>query len=273
MAAFIAFFLCGLLRIAGPRRSVAERNLEIALPEAPPDERRRMLKGTYDHLVWTGIEFIALQRDPKRILEWMEAENAPGLDVAGGAIIVACHVGNWELLAAWIAQSGHKITAIVREPDDELERGAIAGMRHRVGVSCLPKTAPMTRAVSVLRRGELLGIMPDQHGGGEGIMAPLFGLETATSKGPALFAYLTGRPIIPVSSHRVAPFRHRAKIWPPIEWSDLGGRDETVRDITLRVNRAVEDIIREAPDQWLAQHKRFKEHYRTAGGQVLARRP
>ncbi|MDR1472487.1 MAG: lysophospholipid acyltransferase family protein [Synergistaceae bacterium] len=261
LAGSVSFFLRALLKLASPRKSVAARNLEIALPDRTPRERRSVLMRTYDHLVWVGIEFIALQHDPRQVLEWVEAENASLLDVEGGAIIVACHVGNWELLAAWLAQSGHRITAIVREPDDAAERDAIGEMRRRAGVSCLSKHAPMTRAAAVLRRGELLGIMPDQHGGSDGIKAPLFGLETSTPRGPALFAYLTGKPLIPVSSYRVSPFKHKLRVWPPIEWRKSGSRDETIYGITLRINKAVEDIIREAPDQWLAQHKRFKEHY------------
>jgi KDO2-lipid IV(A) lauroyltransferase len=251
-----------LLRFISPRRKIAARNLEIALPDRTPEERRLILRGTYDHLVWVGVEFMALQRDPGQVLKWMEADDASGLDVEGGAIIIAAHVGNWELLAAWLAQSGYKITAIVREPDDAGERDAISEMRARVGVSVLPKTAPMTRAISVLRRGELLGIMPDQHGGVEGIQVPLFGLETSTSKGAAIFAYLTGKPLIPLSSRRISPFRHKITVGAPIEWKHLGSRDETIYGITLLINRAIEGMIREAPDQWLAQHKRFKEHYR-----------
>jgi KDO2-lipid IV(A) lauroyltransferase len=119
----------------------------------------------------------------------------------------------------------------------------------------------MTRVVSILRRNEFLAIMPDQHGGAGGIRAPLFGLKTPTSQGIAVFAYLTGKPIIPVFTRRISPFKHVMRFGPPVEWERASSRDETIYGITRAVNKAVEEIILEAPDQWLAQHKRFKEYY------------
>lgn len=255
--------LSALLRLVAPRRAVAAKNLEIALPEASAAERARILRETYDHLVWVALETVMLQRDPSRALEWTEAEGAERLDALRGkpAILFMGHVGNWELTACWIAQRGHRVTAIVREPDDGDERGLIAEMRARLGVMSISKRAPMTRAISLLKRGEFLGILPDQHGGDDGIPAPFFGLSTPTSPGAAVFAYLTGAPLVPIFSRRIAPCRHRIRVEPPIEWRKLSRRDDTIREVTRKINEAVERMIREAPGQWLAQHKRFKGRY------------
>ena len=258
-----AMLLSAPLKLAAPRREVALHNLDLALPHSTPQERKKILSQTYDHLIWTGIEFIVLQRDPTQVMHWVEAENAELLkDVYGkGAILLTGHVGNWELTAAWVAQSGYKLTAIVRESADDAERGLIESMRLRVGVMSLSKRAPMTRALAILKRGEFLGILPDQHGGRDGIMAPFFGLETSTSQGAAVFAYLTKKPLIPVYSHRVEPFHHHIRVGEPLEWRQLATRDETILDITAKVNATVERMVREAPGQWLAQHRRFREHH------------
>ena len=76
----------------------------------------------------------------------------------------------------------------------------------------------MTQALGVLKRNEFLAIMPDQYCGGEGVKAPLFGIETSTPSGATVFAYLTGKPLIPVYTHRVAPFRHVMRLCEPIPW-------------------------------------------------------
>ncbi|MDR1885906.1 MAG: lysophospholipid acyltransferase family protein [Synergistaceae bacterium] len=256
IAAVLSFFM----RAAAPRRDVALWNLRLALPDESDEEIRRILRGTYDHLVWTAIEFLMLQRDPRLALEWADSENASLLDSLDGrgAILLTGHVGNWELVAAWLAQRGHRVTAIVQETDD---RGMMERMRSRVGVVSMSKTVPMTRAAAVLRRGEFLGILPDQHGGHGGVWAPFFGVKTPTSPGAAVFAYLTKKPLIPIFSHRISPCRHKIRIGGPIEWEACRSRDETVADITARINATVERMVLEAPDQWLAQHRRFKEHY------------
>ena len=262
-AAALAAPLSALLRLVGPRSAIAKKNLEIALPDATPAERARVLRGTYDHMVWMGLEAIMLQRDPRQVFEWVEAEGVERLEALRGkpAIFLAGHVGNWELAACWVAQQGYKATVIVRESDDNDERGLIANMRTRFGFKSMSKRAPMTRAISLLKRGEFLCILPDQHGGNEGIPVPFFGLETSTSQGAAVFAYLTGAPLMPFFSHRIAPYRHKIYIAPPIEWQKLENRDDTIREVTRKINAVVEQMVREAPDQWLAQHKRFKEYY------------
>jgi KDO2-lipid IV(A) lauroyltransferase len=258
-----AAILTSLLRLAGPRRAVAQENLSKALPEAPPEEIKRLIGETYAHIIWTGTEFLALQHDPAQVLDWVDAQGGEILDslIGKGAILITGHVGNWEITAAWLAQRGYKVTAIVREPNDKGERGLIEDMRSRAGVRCLPKTASMTSAVSILKSGEFLGILPDQHGGSKGIKAPFFGVQTSTSQGPAFFAYLTGRPLIPIFSRRVEPFRHRIRIAPPIAWEKGAARDETILRVTTLINESIESMILEAPGQWLAQHRRFREIY------------
>ncbi|MDR0617110.1 MAG: lysophospholipid acyltransferase family protein [Synergistaceae bacterium] len=262
-ALLLAGTLSAALKAAGPRRAVAVKNLSIALPEAPPEKIKRLVNETYSHMVWVAEEFLILQRDPAQVLEWVAADGADILSryAKGGAILITGHVGNWEITAAWIAQSGYRVTAIVREPDDSEDRGLIGSMRRRAGVMCLPKSATMKSAISILKKGEFLGILPDQHGGDEGIMAPFFGIETPTSRGPAFFAYTSGCPLIPIFSRRVAPFRHEIRIAPPIAWEKRATRDETLFGITKLVNESIERMILEAPGQWLAQHRRFREIY------------
>jgi KDO2-lipid IV(A) lauroyltransferase len=260
-AACLALFFRGIVRLIPIRKRTAARNLEIAFPDKTPRERAAILWKTYDHLVLMGIEFAALQRDPRLALDWVDIENESALDRSQGGILLAGHVGNWELCCSRLAQGGYDVTAIVRESDDDGERGVIAEMRARAGWKFLSHTGPMTRALSVLKKNAFLAIMPDQHGGPTGIAAPFFGLATSTPQGPAVFAYLTKKPIIPVYIRRVRPFKHVMRFGEPIKWKDTGERGRTIYEITAAVNREMEQMVRESPDQWLAQHKRFKEHY------------
>jgi len=258
-----AAVLSGLLKAAGPRRTVAAKNLSFILPDAPPKEIKRLVNETYEHMIWIGIELIMLQSDPRQVLEWVEPENEDILEnlVGRGAVLVSCHVGNWEVTGAWLAQRGYCVTTIIREPDNSEDRSLMVSMTERLGARVLSRKKPLTSAISILKRGEFLGILSDQHGGHEGVIAPFFGVDTPTPQGPAYFAYLTGRPIVPVFSRRVSPCRHKISIAPPIEWKKLSTRDETILDITRRVNASLERMILEAPGQWLAQHRRFRENH------------
>jgi len=260
----IACPLIGALKLAKPRGEVAAQNITIAFPEKNEQERRDILMDSYESMVWTGIEFFASQKDPTLVKKWVvEVEGEKYLSEARengkGVIIIAPHLGNWELAASWLAQLHGPVTAIVRHSDDPFQRELIAALRESSGLLTLDKNAPMTRGVGILRRNELFGILPDQHGGSEGIVVPFFGVETSTVIGPAVFAVLTGAPIISIQLIRLAPFRFKIVLDAPLEWKKGPDRDTTIRDLTIIVNRQIEKMVRRAPGQWLWQHRRFKE--------------
>lgn len=251
------------LKLIKPRRRVAMKNIDIAFPDLSDKEKKKILADSYHNLIWTAVETLALQRNPDVRKSWIcEAEGrehfADALAAKKGIIGIAGHIGNWELAASALAGEV-PITAVVRNPDNQFYSELVDVMRTRCGLDTLDKREPMMRGVTVLRRNEVFAIMPDQHGGREGIMAPFFGIETSTIPGPAVFAYLTGAPIIPIQVIRLAPFKFKMIIDPPLKWERLGDRNSTILDITIKANRCIENMIRRAPGQWLWQHRRFKE--------------
>ena len=256
-----------VLNGVGPRREIALQNFKIAFPDSYKKQRCQWVRQSYEHLIRMGAECIMLQKDPRQVLEWVvRCRGEEWLEKAvasgKGAIIISGHVGNWELGGSWIAQKGlAPITAIVRHSQDPKEKSLVDAMRNKLGVKTLSKDAPMTRAVNVLRKGEFVGILSDQHGGNAGISAPFFGLQTSTSPGAAVFAWLTGTPLIPIRAVRLAPCRFEIVISPPIEWTKGNDRDAAILDITTKINQSVEEMVRAAPGQWLCQHRRFREHY------------
>lgn len=259
--------LAGVFRalagVARPRAAVAMRNLDIVFSGLSMPEKKKILCESYDNMIWTGVEMLAQQRDPAARLTWIKQTDGrehfeDAMRAGKGIIGLAGHIGNWELTASALADSA-PITAIMRNSDNAFYCELIDVMRQGSGLKTLEKREPMMRGVSALRRGEILGIMPDQHGGREGIDVPFFGVPTSTLAGPAVFAYLTGAPIIPIQLLRLGPFNLKMIIDPPVEWKKLEDRETTIRDITVRVNQCLEKMIRRAPGQWLWQHRRFRE--------------
>ena len=256
-----------LLNGVGPRRDIALQNFKIAFPESDEKQRRQWVRQSYDHLIRMGAECIMLQKDPRQVLEWVvSCRGEEWLEKAAaagkGAILLTGHVGNWELSASWAVQQGYApLTAVVRHPQDPSEKSLVDQLRNKLGIKTLSKDAPMTRVVGLLRRGEFVGILSDQHGGNAGIPAPFFGLPTSTSPGAAVFAWLTGTPLIPIRAVRLAPCRFEVVVSPPIEWVKENDRDAVILDITTKINEAVEEMVRAAPSQWLCQHRRFREYY------------
>lgn len=251
------------LKLMKPRQRVAMKNIDIAFPELSREEKKKILIESYYNIIWTTVEILALQHDPEIRDGWLhevegEEHFRDAMGVGKGIIGLSGHVGNWELAASILA-SHVPITAIVRNPDNKFYSDALEAMRTRCRIVTIDKREPMIRGVSVLRQKEVFAIMPDQHGGHEGIMAPFFGIETSTMPGPAVFAYLTGAPIIPLQIIRLEPFKFKLIVDPPLKWEKLGDRTSTILDITVKVNKCIENMIRRAPGQYLWQHRRFKE--------------
>lgn len=261
----LALPLLALLKVWKPRKDIALKNIEMVFPEMSAAERNEILEKSYRNLIWTGTEFLALQRDPSAIDKWVEdvegiAHVEEALSKGKGAIMVGAHYGNWELMAAWMAHR-KPLTVIVRDSDDKFQRELIKRLRSNAGVRTLEKREPMTRIAGLLRRNELVGIVPDQHGGREGIDVPFFGMTTSTVMGPAVFAWLTGAPLIPVHFKRIAPFKFILRADRPIEWRKTKDREACIRELTEKVNRAIEEIVKDEPGLWLWQHRRFREYY------------
>ena len=87
--------VCRLLRALAPRKNVARRNIAIALPDASDAQRRAVLSGTYDNLVWTGLEPIVperVRRTPEIVRRWptgavgsRRSSGDPGEEASEGA--------------------------------------------------------------------------------------------------------------------------------------------------------------------------------------------
>jgi KDO2-lipid IV(A) lauroyltransferase len=256
-------FLDFALRCARPRRREALANLALAYPESDGDFRESVLREVYFHLAWMTAEYLALQRNPEQCLDWIHGTDGEErlVKAAGtgkGAIILTAHLGNWELLAAWLCQRGYPLTAIVRDPDDPDYRATIDEFRAHVGLKTLPKNANMKAAIDLLRKGGFLGILSDQLGDRHGgLEVPFMGRPATTFAGAASLAILANCPIVPVFSYREAPFIHRVEIYPPIPFPEAGNRGERILELTRRCNQAIEKAIRKEPGQWLWLHRRW----------------
>ncbi len=251
------------VRLLAPRKKVAEKNIELVFPDKTKEEKKNILDGSYRSMIWTGIEMLAWQRDPSFVDKWIvEIEGREYMQEAfalnKGVIVVSAHCGNWEHAAAWLGRNCSGV-AVVRHSDDKLQRELIDTLRNNGGLRTIGKDEPMTRAVGVLKKNGLIGLASDQHGGGDGALVPFFGQLTSTFQGAAAFAWITGAPIIPYQSIRTAPFRFRLIIGPPIRWERGNDREATLKALTVKVNMELEKIICRAPEQYLWQHKRFKE--------------
>jgi len=255
--------LGGLLSTFRPRSGVALRNLRAAYPESDEVWRRQILSKLYEHIAWSTAEYFSLQRDPKEVLQWFSPGRGVELldDYAArkkGLIVLTAHLGNWELLAGWLAGRGYPIHSIVRRHDDPALEEMTEAHRRRVGLVTISKNEHMKKVVDLLRNGAFVGILADQKASPpEGITAPFFGIPSLTYVGAAALGILAGVPVVPVASWRKEPFRHEVVAGAPLCVPQGMARREVISKMTEEANLRIEEFVRQHPEQWLWLHRRW----------------
>ena len=84
----------------------------------------------------------------------------------------------------------------------------------------------------------------------------LFGHDAMTATAPIDMALRCGGPIVPVRCIRLPDSHFRVEISPPIEFAITGDKDGCVGCFG-RINKIIENWIREYPEQWFWLHRRW----------------
>jgi KDO2-lipid IV(A) lauroyltransferase len=115
----------------------------------------------------------------------------------------------------------------------------------------------MKGAVRALREGALIWYAPDQgRRFKHTVIAPFFGVPAVSNAATRSIAQLGRAQIIPwttVRERRDGRWHYRITVHPPLpELPDNPQAEAAV------INRVVEALVRQAPEQYLWQHRRFK---------------
>jgi KDO2-lipid IV(A) lauroyltransferase len=243
------------------------RNLEIAFPELSDAERRRILRASYVNLGRTGAEYIRLGGFFYRRLVRRVTYNRPDIWTnlarkypGKGALILTAHFGDFELLPAGHALHGFQI-ALVHHTQRFLAGDALLTfVRERVGTQIIRKHTAAREILRALKRGDMVGIPLDQNAKrSEAIWVPFFNELAATPSGFDRLAMMTGVPVIPVFIVRQPDGRsHVIEIFEEIPQQRTGNREADVLANTARYQKAVEEMVRKYPEQWLWTHRRYR---------------
>lgn len=249
-------------------RKVTEKNLLLCLPELQPAQRKELGRRSLREFGKSITEMGAVWLWPvDRVLELIHAAN--GLDLLEenehqhGTIVLSPHLGNWEILGLFLAQQRKPLTVLYQPPRSAALGELIQRARTRNGVRLAPTDRRGVMAVfKALRRGEYVGILPDQVPEREsGVFAPFFGVPALTMTLVNSLLHKTGARAICGYAKRL-PAGGFEIFFEPVEAALYG---EDMASSTAALNRSVENAVRKLPDQYQWEYKRFKK--RPAGEQ------
>lgn len=172
-----------------------------------------------------------------------------------GVVLVAPHMGSWELLAAQLARAGYPFLAMARPLREPALDDLLAAHRRRLGFATLPARGGLLRAARHLRRGGVLGVLADQRvRDASSVVVQFLGQPTRMTDGPARLALSTGAAVVPAAIARTDGNSHRILVLPALPGPVAGGGAIA---LTQQIASAMETLILEAPRQWMWIHPRW----------------
>lgn len=191
--------------------------------------------------------------------ELVEAAHAAGR----GLVLLTPHLGCFEICAQAYAERFAPrfgpITVLYRPARKAWLREATENSRARPGLATAPASlAGVRQMIRALRRGEAVGLLPDQvPPDGQGVWAPFFGRDAYTMTLAARLVQQTGAALVLVWGERL---RHGAGY--VVRFVPMGealpADPAAQAESAAVVNRAMESLIRQCPQQYLWGYHRYK---------------
>jgi KDO2-lipid IV(A) lauroyltransferase len=252
-----------LLDLAIPRlRRVASHNLSMALPGANHSEIIDGVFRSIARLLVTFAKFPSIRRE--NVASWIRWEGREYFDDAiragRGVLFATAHLGNWELSAYAHALLAAPMHVVVRPLDNPLIDALVERRRALSGNRPIFKKDFARAILKALAANQAVGILADQNASlDSGVFVDFFGLSACAGTGFAKLAAHSGAVVIPgFALWSEAERRYILRFYPPVPITGDVTRD------TQAVQKRIEEVIREYPDQWLWIHRRWKTQPRGA---------
>jgi len=247
--------------LAGSRRRVAWRNLEICFPDRTAAERRRMLRRHFGYLgeaaFGQGLIWGASRRRLERLVRVVGRGPIDACLAEGRPVIVLVpHFVGLELGGAAFTALVHPGVYMYQRVRDPVLDSQMLRARTRFGSRSIERQDDLRGLVRIIKAGTPFFYLPDQNAGPrDGVFVPFCGLAASTVPALSRFARLTGALVIPTYA-RYRPWgRGLELIFDPA--LDPFPSDDRVAD-TAFMNRVIEARVRTMPEQYFWVHRRFK---------------
>jgi len=263
------------------RLNRAVEHLEIAFPSWSVEQRTEHALLAYEHLFALAMETVSSAR-------LLTADNWPSHVTLGDlgptmrqllgdqpSIMLTGHCGNWELLGYTMALLGFPLHALYRPLDLKPADDWVRRSRSAHGLILMDKFGAGEDLPAVFERKGTPAFVADQNAGDRALFVPYFGRLASTYKTIGLLAMQYRAPVICgvalrqdqsslATSRRslAAGLSYRIDVIDIILPEEWDAQPDPLFYITARYRRAIEKMVRMAPDQYLWMHRYWKSRPR-----------
>ncbi len=175
-----------------------------------------------------------------------------------GVFIVTAHLGNWELLAGYLASS-FPVSAVAQNLyDKRFDRIVTRFRENNLKVTMIKRGMALRGILNALKQNRLVLALCDQDSGSEGVFVPFFGKPAWTQSGVARIALKTGAALVPAFMVRGTDGNFEMQMDREIEVSRTGDLEKDVLETVRRYTEVIESHVKAYPDQWVWFHERWR---------------
>ena len=170
-------------------------------------------------------------------------------------VFVSGHFNNFELMAMVIQKEGVNLGAIYRPLNNFFLNKTMEKIRikHICKIQIKKGLSGIREILNLFKKNFSIALMIDQRVT-EGIKSNFFNREAFTTTIPAQLVKKFNCPVVSIYIERIEKYNFRLIINKPIYFA----KDESLKQITEKLNYILEKMVLKNPEQWILTHNRWK---------------
>ena len=246
-------------------RGIVIKQLKLIFPELNDAKLEQWARQCFRNFGQMLFEFLSLPQIINDQENLIRVENEAALtnavNAGKGIILLGMHMGNWELITAYAKRSGLFMTAATANFPDQRINQLMISQRKLENMEIMPRGTGMSsrKLFRCLKNKNILILIIDQDTNVPSTWVPFFGIPSKTPVGASVFALKTGASVVSYYVIRENDGTFRMKF----ETLGIFGRnhpsmEQDIYSVTRKINKHLEQRIRENPQQWAWFHRRWR---------------
>ena len=241
--------------------TLIEKNLTESL-QIDRDNTKKIIRKMWSNYGMLFVEYLHLHKFKKQsshinikgaaFLREIKKKNRPVVFVSG-------HFSNFELMSMEIRKSDINLATIYRPLNNFFINPLMEHIRKKNVCAHQIKKGKMgtRKAIKYIKNNFSIALMIDQRVS-EGKNIPFFNRNALTTTLPAQIAIKFNIDIVPVYISRDNKNNFNMEVFEPIKISSHENLEKQKIEITLKLNKFLENMISQDPGQWIWTHNRWK---------------
>jgi len=246
-------------------KEVTKENIKIGLGEIGKKREKEIINGMWSNIGRNFAEYMFLKNfkinensfdnikiNGKNYLDDIKKNNET-------VIFFSAHLANFELMALVLNNLNMKFATVYRPLNNFFLNPLMEYLRLKyICPIQIPKGIKGMREIIVkFNDGYSIALLVDQRLS-EGPRISFFNEPAHTTTIPAQLALKYNCKLVPLSIERKETVNFEMIVHEPFEIKKTENNDQDIKNVTLKINKILEEMIIKSPKQWIWSHNRWK---------------